>query len=128
MGGGGQADLESLISQTREQQATTLQDVEWKGRKMAVKHEKVRLFLISHQESEQELAKTEGAEAKIEIYESLLLDCKDGLQALRDELLEDPEFRNRQQTGEGKVSTQHFLYTYLQVTVSTLRTIKPHSH
>lgn len=113
-GGGGQGDLESLISQTREQQATTLQDVEWKGRKMAVKHEKVRLFLLSHQESEQELAKTEGAEAKIEIYESLLLDCKDGLQALRDELLEDPEFRNRQQTGEGKVSTQHFLYTYLQ--------------
>ena len=83
---------------------------------MAVKHEKVRLFLLSHQESEQELAKTEEAEAKIEIYESLLLDCKDGLQALRDELLEDPEFRNRQQTGEGKVSTQHFLYTYLQVT------------
>ena len=37
----------------------------------------------------------------------------------RDELLEDPEFRSRQQTGEGKVSTQHFLYTYLQVRVLT---------
>jgi len=114
-GGAGQmGDLESLISQTREQQAATLQDVEWKGRKMAVKHEKVRLFLLSYQESDQELAKTEESEAKVEIYESLLLDCKDGLQALRDELLEDPEFRSRQQTGEGKVSTQHFLYTYLQ--------------
>ena len=115
-GGGGQlGDLESLISQTREQQAATLQDVEWKGRKMAVKHEKVRLFLLSYQESDQELAKTDETEAKVDIYESLLLDCKDALQALRDELLEDPEFRNRQQTGEGKVSTQHFLYTYLQV-------------
>ena len=109
-------DLESLISQTREQQAATLQDVEWKGRKMAVKHEKVRLFLLSYQESDQELAKTEESEAKVEIYESLLLDCKDGLQALRDELLEDPEFRSRQQTGEGKVSTQHFLYTCLLYT------------
>merc|ERR1719189_234255 len=114
-GGGGQlGDLESLISQTREQQAATLQDVEWKGRKMAVKHEKVRLFLLSYQESDQELAKTDETDAKVDIYESLLLDCKDALQALRDELLEDPEFRNRQQTGEGKVSTQHFLYTYLQ--------------
>ena len=47
---------------------------------MAVKHEKVRLFLLSYQESEQELAKTEEMEAKIEIYEALLLDCKDGLQ------------------------------------------------
>ena len=107
--------MESLISQTREQQAATLQDVEWKGRKMAVKHEKVRLFLLSYQESDQELAKTDETDAKIEIYESLLLDCKDALQALRDELLEDPDFRSRQQTGEGKVSTQHFLYTYLQV-------------
>jgi len=88
--------------------------VEWKGRKMAVKHEKVRLFLLSYQESDQELAKTDETDAKIEIYESLLLDCKDALQALRDELLEDPDFRSRQQTGEGKVSTQHFLYTYLQ--------------
>lgn len=114
---GQMGDLESLISQTREQQAATLQDVEWKGRKMAVKHEKVRMFLLSYQESDQELAKTEETDAKIEIYESLLLDCKDGLQALRDELLEDPEFRNRQQTGEGKVSTQHFLYTYLQVRI-----------
>merc|ERR1712012_719493 len=112
--GKGGGDLESLISQTREEQAATLQDVEWRGRKMAVKHEKVRMFLLSHQESEQELAKTSQAEAKIGVYESLLLECKDALQALRDDLLEDPEFRNRQQTGEGKVGSQHFLYTYLQ--------------
>ena len=112
--GGGQ-DVQVLINQTREQQAATLQDVEWRGRKMAVKHEKVRMFLLSQQESDQELAKAEQPEDKIEIYESLLLDCKDALQVLRDELLEDPEFRNRQQTGEGKVSSSHFLYTYIQV-------------
>ena len=112
--GGGQ-DVQVLINQTREQQAATLQDVEWRGRKMAVKHEKVRMFLLSQQESDQELAKADQPEDKIEIYESLLLDCKDALQVLRDELLEDPEFRNRQQTGEGKVSSSHFLYTYIQV-------------
>merc|ERR1719356_2310268 len=112
--GGPTGDLDSLISQTREEQAATLQDVEWRGRKMAVKHEKVRMFLLSYQESEQELVKTVQPDAKVGIYESLLLDCKDALQALRDDLLEDPEFRNRQQTGEGKVGSQHFLYTYLQ--------------
>jgi len=113
--GGGQAgELDVLISKTREQQAATLQDVEWRGRKMAVKHEKVRLFLLSYQESEQELADTQQEEAKVAVFESLLLDCKDGLQALRDDLLEDPEFRARQQGGEGRVGSQHFLYTYLQ--------------
>jgi len=112
--GGQGGDLDSLISQTREEQAATLQDIEWRGRKMAVKHEKVRMFLLSYQESEQELTKVDQSEAKVGVYESLLLDCKDGLQALRDDLLEDPEFRNRQQSGEGKVNSQHFLYTYLQ--------------
>lgn len=113
-GGSGGADLDNLISQTREQQAATLQDVEWRGRKMAVKHEKVRLFLLSYQESGQELATAAGNEAKVALYEALLLHCKDAVQALRDDLVEDPEFRDRQKVKEGKVSSQHFLYTYLQ--------------
>ena len=75
-----------------------LQDVEWRGRKMAVKQEKVRRFLLSHQESDTELARAgQDAEAKTAVYEALLLECKDALQALKDELVEDPEFRARQQ-------------------------------
>jgi hypothetical protein len=35
--------LNELIKQTREEQASTLQEVEWRGRKMAVKHEKVHI-------------------------------------------------------------------------------------
>lgn len=81
---------------------------------MAVKHEKVRLFLLSYQESGQELATAAGSEAKVALYEALLLHCKDAVQALRDDLVEDPEFRDRQKVKEGKVSSQHFLYTYLQ--------------
>jgi len=81
---------------------------------MAVKHEKVRLFLLSYQESTSELERAESAEAKTAVYEALLLDCKDALQALKDDLVEDPEFRARQQAKEGKVTAQHFLYTYLQ--------------
>ncbi len=41
------------------------------------------------------------------------MDCKDALQVLRDELSEDPNFRQRQQASEGPVSSTHFLYTYL---------------
>ena len=35
------------------------------------------------------------------------------LQTLKDDLVEDPAFRNRQQTSEGPVSAIHFLHTYL---------------
>eukprot|EP00088_Acartia_fossae_P053457 TRINITY_DN6090_c0_g1_i2.p1 TRINITY_DN6090_c0_g1~~TRINITY_DN6090_c0_g1_i2.p1 ORF type:complete len:596 (+),score=215.24 TRINITY_DN6090_c0_g1_i2:37-1824(+) len=107
-------ELDSLITQTREQQAATLQDIEWKGRKMAVKQEKVRIFLLSYQESGQELTQAkESNAAKLSVYENLLLQSKDAVQALREDLLEDPEFRTRQQQSSGKVGSQHFLYTYL---------------
>lgn len=81
---------------------------------MAVRDPKVRQFLLSNQESRTELARAKDNDEKVAIYEALLLDCKDALQVLRDELLEDPEFRSRQQLSEGKVGSQHFLYTYIQ--------------
>ena len=113
-GDGANLELDSLIAQTREQQAATLQDIDWKGRKMAVKQEKVRLFLLSYQESGQELARAKDSNAKLSIYENLLLQSKDAIQVLREDLMEDPEFRTRQQQSSGKVGSQHFLYTYLQ--------------
>jgi len=113
-GGATGMELDTLISQTREQQAASLQDVEWRGRKMAVKQEKVRIFLLSYQESGQELERSRDSDAKLALYEDLLLQCKDALQVLREDLIEDPEFRTRQQQSSGKVGSQHFLYTYLQ--------------
>ena len=62
-----------------------------------MRQEKVRRFLLSHQESDSELERAEDAEARCQVYESLLLECKDALQALKEELVEDPEFRARQQ-------------------------------
>jgi len=51
--------------------------------------------------------------AKQSVYENLLLQCKDAVQTMRDDLVEDPEFRTRQQQSSGKVGSQHFLYTHL---------------
>jgi len=108
-------ELNELINQTREEQASTLQEVEWRGRKMAVKQEKVRLFLLREQEFQDELARQDSVqtEKQISAYESLLMDCKDAIQVLRDDLIEDPAFRSRQQSKEGPVTSAHFLYTYL---------------
>ena len=106
----GLTDLDELINQTREEQAATLQEVEWRGRKLPVKQEKVRIFLLREQEFSAEI---QDSDSKVDAYESLLMDCKDGLQVLRDDLIEDPAFRNRQQSKDGPVSPVHFLYTYL---------------
>ena len=60
---------------------------------MPVKNEHVRAFLLSCQENEQQLAGTEDNERRVSIYESLLMECKDALQILRDELKADPVSR-----------------------------------
>ena len=69
--------LDELIRETREQQAATLQEVEWRGRKMAVSQDKARSFLLREKEFLGEISG--GADAneevttdeKISAYESL---------------------------------------------------------
>lgn len=75
-----------MIAQTREKQAVTLSEIEWRNRKIPVRHEKIRLFLLNVQDSQQELEQAPDLQAKIAVYERLLLDCKDALQVVRDEI------------------------------------------
>ncbi|XP_041364643.1 signal recognition particle subunit SRP68-like [Gigantopelta aegis] len=107
--------LDELLSQTREKQASTLSEISWRGRMMPIKVEAVRVFLLNLQESSKELESTEDSEAKVSIYESLLKQCIDAQQALRDTLQEDPNFKAalRGQPVEGKISNQHYLHSYL---------------
>ena len=76
----GLTDLEDLINQTREQQAATLQEVEWRGRKLPVKQEKVRMFLLREQEFVETEIKDKEYDDKIAAFEGLLMDCKDAIQ------------------------------------------------
>lgn len=75
-----------MIAQTREKQAVTLSEIEWRNRKIPVRHEKIRLFLLNVQDSQLELEQAPDLQAKIAVYERLLLDCKDALQVVRDEI------------------------------------------
>ncbi|CAB4064511.1 SRP68 [Lepeophtheirus salmonis] len=104
-------ELDELIHQTL--QSSKLIDIEWKGRKMTIKHEKVRVFFSREQQFKEELSNISSNEEKISAYESLMIDCKDAIQVLKEDLSQDPQFRNRQTTNTGPVSPSHFLYTYL---------------
>ncbi|XP_045214058.2 signal recognition particle subunit SRP68-like [Mercenaria mercenaria] len=108
-------ELDTLLSQTREKQAATLSEVTWQGRTVPVKSEPVRLFLLNLQESGEDVEKSEGIDNKISIYESILKQCIDAQQFLRDSLQEDQNFKLalRGQAIEGKVSNAHYLHSYL---------------
>jgi signal recognition particle subunit SRP68 len=55
-----------------------------------VKPEKVRPFLAAEQELKESLERAADNQAKISLIENLLMDCKDAISAVKDELKNDP--------------------------------------
>uniref|UniRef100_A0AAQ5XJ77 Signal recognition particle subunit SRP68 n=1 Tax=Amphiprion ocellaris TaxID=80972 RepID=A0AAQ5XJ77_AMPOC len=86
-GGGMMAEkLEALITQARTKQAATMSEVEWRGRSVPVKIDKARIFLLGLADNEAAIAQTANEETKEHLYETLLAECRDTIQAVREEL------------------------------------------
>lgn len=104
-------NLSALVAQTKSEQTDALQSTEWRGRKVTVRPQKVRIFLLSIQDLAKSIEKANNYEEKIEIIENVLLDCKDALLALKDEMKQDPKLRAS--TQDGQVSGVNYLLSYL---------------
>ncbi|XP_069808817.1 signal recognition particle subunit SRP68 [Dendropsophus ebraccatus] len=106
--------LETLISQTRAKQAATMSEVEWRGRTIPVKIDKVRIFLLGLADTEAAISQAEDEEAKERLFESVLSECRDAIQSVREELKTEQRQRDTVMDGEmGKVSTLQYLHSYL---------------
>ncbi|KAG5682074.1 hypothetical protein PVAND_011456 [Polypedilum vanderplanki] len=105
-------NLGALVAQTRTEQTDAFQSTEWRGRKITVRPQKVRMFLLSVQDLDKSIEKAKEFQAKIDIIENVLLDCKDAVLALKDEIRNDP--KNRVSNQEGQLSGMQFLLSYIQ--------------
>lgn len=76
--------------QTREKQAGELSTVEWRGRSVTVRPERARIFLLSERDTDQALKNAVDITARIEVLETLLMDCKDAIAAVKEEMKQDP--------------------------------------
>ncbi|XP_051568035.1 signal recognition particle subunit SRP68 [Myxocyprinus asiaticus] len=115
-GGGMMAEkLEALITQTRAKQAAMMSEVEWRGRIVPVKIDKARIFLLGLADNEAAIAQADNEETKERLYESLLAECRDTIQAIREELRTDVKQRERaaDSAESGKVSNLQYLHSYL---------------
>uniref|UniRef100_A0A672HU44 Signal recognition particle subunit SRP68 n=1 Tax=Salarias fasciatus TaxID=181472 RepID=A0A672HU44_SALFA len=114
-GGGMMAEkLEALITQARTKQAATMSEVEWRGRSVPVKIDKARIFLLGLADNEAAIAQASNEETKEHLYETLLAECRDTIQAVREELKSEAKQRERSSEGDsGKVSNLQFLHSYL---------------
>ena len=64
-------------------------EVTWRGHTIPVKNEKARSFILHSQQSTRELDRAETLDSKLSLYDNLLMECKDALQAVKDELKGD---------------------------------------
>ncbi|XP_019556275.2 signal recognition particle subunit SRP68 [Aedes albopictus] len=115
MRGQGMLDnLSTLVAQTKTESMEAFQTTEWRGRKVTVRPEKVRLFLLSIQDLEKSIEKAKDYPSKIELLENVLLDCKDAISAIKDEIKQDPKLRTSSESGT--MTATQYLLTYLSYT------------
>ncbi|KAK0145721.1 Signal recognition particle subunit SRP68 [Merluccius polli] len=113
-GGGMMAEkLEALITQTRAKQAATMSEVEWRGRTLPVKIDKARIFLLGLADNEAAIAQASKEDTKEHLYETLLAECRDTIQAVREELKAEKQRERGPDADSGKVSNLQFLHSYL---------------
>ena len=108
----GRPELDALIAQTREKQAASLLEVTWRGRSVPVRSEKVRVFLLAVEGLEASLAKATENDARLSVYETILLDCKESILSLKEELLATSAAKNKMEPAT-QLSSQHYLLNYL---------------
>ncbi|XP_069685140.1 signal recognition particle subunit SRP68 [Periplaneta americana] len=114
------ANLDSLMVQ-KQRRNEVLCDVNWRGHSIPVRPDRVRGFLLSEQQLDTSLKRAADNAAKISLLETLLMDCKDAIAAVRDELKTDPNTKNRA-PGTPLTSLQHLLSYLMHIRLT--RTIQ----
>ncbi|XP_011876563.1 PREDICTED: signal recognition particle subunit SRP68 [Vollenhovia emeryi] len=102
------ASLDSLIAQTREKQ-TNLEEVTWRGKSCGTVPPRAAGLIIADSRLNQALERAATNQAKIDLLEAHLIDCKDALLVVRD------HFKNELKNKENdKWSPPQHLINYLQ--------------
>ncbi|KAJ7390150.1 signal recognition particle subunit srp68 [Desmophyllum pertusum] len=110
------AKIDEVIAQTRDKEAAAMTEVSWRGHTMPVKNEKVRSFILHAQQSARELERADTLDSKLTLYDNLLMECKDVLQAIKDELKggDTGSGKMRSQKTEAQIGNMQFLHIYIK--------------
>lgn len=101
-GAGALIDLDAFIASPQIQEQAGGETLEWRDRKVQIRMpEKVRLFLLSIQDLDKGIEQAKSIQAKIDIIETVLIDCKDSIQAAKDDLLKQDSKVNASRPAAG---------------------------
>ncbi|CAF0864326.1 unnamed protein product [Adineta ricciae] len=116
--------LDAFLSETHEQQTSSISEITWRQRKIQVSSEKARLFFLNLQEFETEIKKPGVSfDTKMSLYESFLKEAVETSQVVKDELKNDPTFKptpasaapadNTKRENADRLSDGVWLYSYI---------------
>ncbi|KAJ8682421.1 hypothetical protein QAD02_018213 [Eretmocerus hayati] len=100
------SNLDSLISQSREKQAST-EEISWRGKSCGTPPPRVAAFFIADSKLNPTLDKADGNQSKVDILEAHLIDCRDAIAVVRE------NYKNELKTKDGDKAPQQLL-SYLQ--------------
>ncbi|KAK9508807.1 hypothetical protein O3M35_006274 [Rhynocoris fuscipes] len=116
--------LDRLMAEARQKEGGGgVSEVTWRGRTVAVKPSVVSAFLSTEQELNSSL-EGQTTDANIDKLDRHVINCKDAIAALKDEIANDPS--NKSKLPDGSIGPLQYLLTYLthiRLTRSNQRTL-----
>jgi len=104
------AKIDAAIKETREKLASSFGEVSWRGKTVPLRNEKARVFILRVQDKNNEIERQESFEKKMEVFDNLLMESKDALQEVKEEISSEMSAKKRNETN---LSNLQFIRTYL---------------
>ncbi|XP_065660087.1 signal recognition particle subunit SRP68 [Hydra vulgaris] len=117
------AKIDAAIKQTREKLASSFGDITWRGKSVPLHNEKARVFILHLQEKESEMARQSTFEGKMELFDNLLMECKDALQAIKEEIGNEMSTKKKNETNLSQLQFIKMYLSYLRQNLMIERNI-----
>ena len=87
--------LSDLLAKTKIEESENLNVTEWRGKKIAIRNEKIRVFLLNYREFQAQIDTTDLTdEEKLEKHGEIIMECGESIDLVKQELRQGPSSKN----------------------------------
>eukprot|EP01116_Phalansterium_solitarium_P022203 TRINITY_DN7247_c0_g1_i1.p1 TRINITY_DN7247_c0_g1~~TRINITY_DN7247_c0_g1_i1.p1 ORF type:complete len:610 (-),score=207.66 TRINITY_DN7247_c0_g1_i1:357-2186(-) len=105
--------LDSVISETLKKQSENLREISWRGRKVAVKSDRLRSSILNAQAVAYEIEQADTYDKKMAVFDKMFGAYNDALNLIRDELAASASAKAKSTKLEAQEDSLEFLRTYV---------------
>jgi len=102
--------LSDHIEKLKIEEAENFNVTEWRGKRIAIRNEAVRVFLLNFREFEEEVQTFETSDEKLDKYAEVMMECGEAIELVKSELRLDANHRAAMEKG---TAPQSDLFVYL---------------